>query len=183
MTGCSSETLTICSVGVIVDIEQRNLRAAGVWIKSHAEAIFNTTYWSITPEEGDTVRFTQTPDAFYISTLYAPNDTLVLTSPVPYVEGDEVTVVGGNMSGTVVPSELSDGRLTLNISEDVRNADEYAWVFKIAFGGVNSTNGGGSGGSGSGSGDGNGNGNGAQSLGGSSVLALTVSLGLMLFLF
>lgn len=182
MTGCSSETLTLCSVGVIVDIEQRNLRAAGVWIKSHAEAIFNTTYWSITPEEGDTVRFTQTPDAFYISTLYAPNDTLVLTSPVPYVEGDEVTVVGGNMSGTVVPSELSGGRLTLNISEDVRNADEYAWVFKIDFGGANSTSGGGSGGSGNGSGDGNGSGNGAQSLGGSSVLALAVSLGLMLFL-
>lgn len=178
-----NEELTVCPLGVIVDIEQRNLRAAGVWIKSHAEAIFNTTYWSITPEEGDTVRFTQTPDAFYISTLYAPNDTLVLTSPVPYVEGDEVTVIGGNLSGTVVPSELSDGRLTLTISEDVRNADEYAWVFKIAFGGANSTNGGGNGGSGSGSGDGgDGSGNGAHALGSSSLLALALSLGAMLLL-
>lgn len=182
MTGCAIERLTICPLGVIVDIEQRNLRAAGVWIKSHAEAIFNTTYWSITPEEGDTVRFTQTPDAFYISTIYAPNDTLVLNSPVPYVDGDEVTVVGGNMSGTVVPSQLSDGRLTLTISEDVKNADEYAWVFKIAFRGVSSTNGGGSGGSSSGSGDGDGSGNGAQALRGSSVLALAVSLSLMGFL-
>lgn len=126
------------------------------------------------------MRFTQTPDAFYISTLYAPNDTLVLTSPVPYVEGDDVTVVGGNLSGTVVPSELSDGRLTLTISEDVKNADEYAWVFKIAFGGNNSTNGTGNGGSGSGSGDGSGNG--AQSLGSSSALALALSLSLILFL-
>lgn len=164
-----------------MDISQRNLREAGVWIKSHAEAIFNTTYWSITPEEGETVRFTQTPDAFYISTLYAPNDTLVLSSPVPYVEGDEVTVVGGNASGTVVPSELSDGKLTLTISEDVRNADEYAWVFKIAYGGTNSTGGGGgSGGTGSGSGDAEQNG--AQALRGSSVLALAVSLGMMLLL-
>lgn len=171
--------------GVIVDIEQRNLRAAGAWIKSHAEAIFNTTYWSITPEEGDAVRFTQTPDAFYISALYAPNDTLVLASPVPYVEGDEVTVVGGNLSGTVVPSGLSDdGRLTLTVSEEVRGADEYAWVFKIAFGGVNGTGGGGgdgSSGGGSGGGD-DGSGNGAHALGSSSVLALAVSLGVMLLL-
>jgi alpha-L-fucosidase len=168
--------------GIIVDVSQRNLRAAGVWIKSHAEAIFNTTYWSITPEEGETVRFTQTPDAFYISTLYAPNDTLVLTSPVPYVQGDEVTVVGGNASGTVVPSELSaDGKLTLTISEDVRNADEYAWVFKIAYGGRNSS-GGGAGGEGVGNGSGGGAANGAHILGSSSVLGLGVSLGMMLFL-
>lgn len=79
------------------------------------------------------MRFTQTLDAFYITTLYAPNDTLVLTSPVPYIEGDEVTVVGGNLSSTVVPSELSNGNLTLTISEAVRDADEYAWVFKIAY--------------------------------------------------
>lgn len=128
------------------------------------------------------MRFTQTPDAFYISTLYAPNDTLVLNSPVPYVEGDEVTVVGGNKSGTVVPSELSDGRLTLTISEDVRNADQYAWVFKIAFGSVNSTNGGGNGGSGSGDGTGDGNGSGAHALGSSSLLAFALSLGVMLLL-
>lgn len=120
--------------GTIIAIEQENLRTAGVWIKSHEEAIFNTTYWTITPEEGDTVRFTQTPDAFYISTLYAPNDTLVLTSPVPYVVGDQVTVVGGNLSGTVVPSELlANGSVRLNVSEEVRDADEYAWVFKISY--------------------------------------------------
>lgn len=121
-------------LGTIIDIEQRNLRAAGTWIKSHAEAIFNTTYWSVTPGEGSAVRFTQTLDVFYITTLYAPNDTLVLTSPVPYLEGDEVTVVGGNLSGTEVPSEISEGNLTFTISEDVRKADEYAWVFKIAYG-------------------------------------------------
>ncbi|ROW11961.1 hypothetical protein VPNG_05232 [Cytospora leucostoma] len=119
--------------GTIIAIEQDNLRAAGTWIRSHAEAIFNTTYWSVTPEEGAAVRFTQTLDAFYITTLYAPNETLVLTSPVPYIVGDEITVVGGNLSGTVIPSELSNGNLTLTISEDVRDADEYAWVFKIAY--------------------------------------------------
>lgn len=84
------------------------------------------------------MRFIQTPDAFYIMSLYAPNETLVLNSPIPYVAGDQVTVVGGNMSGTVVPSELlSNGSVRLNVSSDVKNADQYAWVFKISYDAVN----------------------------------------------
>ncbi|THY27539.1 glycoside hydrolase [Aureobasidium pullulans] len=123
--------------GTIVDIEKKNLRDAGRWIKSHGEAIFNTTYWFITPEEGETIRFTQTADAFYILTLYPPNATLVLDSPVPYVAGDTVIVVGGNMTGSVVPSRLlANGSLELTISDAVRASDEYSWVFKIPFGGV-----------------------------------------------
>lgn len=129
--------------GTIIAIEQENLRAAGVWIHQHAEAIFNTTYWFVTPEEGDAVRFTQNSNAFYITTLYAPNATLLLDSPVPYVPGDAVTVVGGNMSGVVVPSQLlGNGSLQLTISEDVRGADQYSWVFKISFDGANVTYGG-----------------------------------------
>ncbi|KAK6440978.1 hypothetical protein LTR95_002801 [Oleoguttula sp. CCFEE 5521] len=125
--------------GTIIDVEQRNLRAAGKWIKSHSEAIFNTTYWFITPEEGQAVRFTQNTDAFYITTLYAPNATLVLDSPVPYVSGDQITVVGGNMSGAVVPSRLmANGSLEITVSDAVQAADQYAWVFKIGFGGVQS---------------------------------------------
>ena len=123
--------------GTIIAIEQENLRAAGEWIKSHAEAIFNTTYWFIAPEEGPKVRFTQNANAFYITTLYPPNSTLVLDSRVPYVEGDKVEVVGGSMAGTVVPSRLlRNGSLELTISENVSNADQYSWVFKIPFGGV-----------------------------------------------
>lgn len=154
--------LTPGNIGTIIAIEQENLRAAGVWIKSHAEAIFNTTYWAITPEEGLAIRYTQTLDAFYITTLYAPNSTLVLTSPVPYVSGDQVTVVGGNMSGTVVPSELlANGSLQLNVSDEVRDADEYSWVFKITYDGANSTPGsttGGGNGTGGASGSGSANG-------------------------
>jgi alpha-L-fucosidase len=123
--------------GTIIEVEQRNLRIAGAWIKEHAEAIFNTTYWFVTPEEGQAVRFTQNANAFYIATLYPPNGTLVLDSPVPYVEGDEVRVVGGNMSGTVVPSRLlANGSLELTIGEEVKDADRFAWVFKIGFGGA-----------------------------------------------
>lgn len=97
------------------------------------------------------MRFTQTVDAFYLTALSAPNDSLVVDAPVPYVPGlDQVTVVGGSLAGTVVPSDvLANGSLRLNVSEDVRNADQYAWVFKIAY--DNSSSGSGSGGSTSGS--------------------------------
>ncbi|KAL1838777.1 hypothetical protein VTK73DRAFT_4241 [Phialemonium thermophilum] len=88
----------------------------------------------ITPGEGDVVRFTQTPSAFYITTLAAPNATLDIASPVPYQHGDRVTVVGGSKSGAVVPSQLlRNGTLRLQVSEEIQKADQYAWVFKIAL--------------------------------------------------
>ena len=43
--------------GTIDETEQKNLREAGVWIKANVEAIFNTTYWFMTPGSED-VRFT-----------------------------------------------------------------------------------------------------------------------------
>ncbi|KAJ5912287.1 hypothetical protein N7504_001170 [Penicillium tannophilum] len=119
--------------GTIIEIEQQHLRQAGKWIKTHAEAIFNTTYWFITPEEGD-VRFTVSQDAFYIHTITKPNSTLALSSPIPWVEGDQVTVVGGKMHGTVLPSHKSrNGSVVLSVSKEVAAADQYAWVFKIPY--------------------------------------------------
>jgi alpha-L-fucosidase len=118
--------------GTIVEVEQRNLREAGVWIREHGEAVFDTTYWFVTPEEGD-VRFTRTGDAFYMSCIVEPGDMLEIKSPVPWVEGDEVKVVGGNMSGVVVPSERYGEGVRLNLSREVRKSDRYAWVFKIEY--------------------------------------------------
>ena len=153
--------------GTIIEIEQRNLRIAGAWIKEHAEAIFNTTYWFVTPEEGQAVRFTQNSNTFYISTLYPPNGTLVLDSPVPYIDGDGVTVVGGNMSDTIVPSRLlANGSLELTVSEEVKNADRFAWVFKIGFGGVVDESGPGNGSVVNHPSDSNGNSNGSRPSGG-----------------
>lgn len=119
--------------GSILDIEQKHLRQAGNWIKSHAEAIFNTTYWFVAPEEGENIRFTTSKDAFYIHSLAKPNGTLTLECPIPWVKGDEVTVVGGNMDGSVVPSkQLENGSVVLDVNE-VADADQYAWVFKITY--------------------------------------------------
>ncbi|RAO73459.1 uncharacterized protein BHQ10_009471 [Talaromyces amestolkiae] len=120
--------------GTILEVEQTNLRDAGVWIKSHAEAIFNTSYWFVTPEEGQNIRFTTTPEAFYIMSLSQPNSTIVLNSPIPWVPGDKVTVVGGDQHGKIVASQqLSNGSVQFNVSQSVADADRYAWVFKITY--------------------------------------------------
>lgn len=120
--------------GSIVEVEKRNLREAGKWIKSHGEAIFNTTYWHVTPQEGANIRFTTTRDAFYIVALGSPDGTLALESPIPWVEGDQVRIVGGKMAGGVIPSSrLQNGTLVLDVGDEVSSADEYAWVFKIEY--------------------------------------------------
>ena len=120
--------------GTILDVEQNTLRQAGMWIKAHAEAIFNTTFWFVTPQEGDNIRFTTTMDAFYILSIAKPPSMLVLDSPIPWLAGDNVTVIGGNMSGTVVPSKmLANGSVAFNLTDEVIAADQYAWVFKIPY--------------------------------------------------
>ena len=119
--------------GTIIEVEQRNLREAGTWIKSHAEAIFNTTFWFVNCEEGDNLRFTTTMDAFYILVLAQPNATIEIESPVPWMVGDEVNVVGGTMNGTIVPSRAYGAGVQLDISSSIRNADRFAWVFKIEY--------------------------------------------------
>jgi alpha-L-fucosidase len=123
--------------GTILDVEAQNLREAGSWINSHGEAIFNTTYWFVASEEGSDVRFTTKMDAFYVFVMNQVNDTLTLTSPIPWLEGDQVTVVGGRMNGTVVPSNTiilgNQTAVQFHISEEVRTADQWTWVFKITY--------------------------------------------------
>jgi alpha-L-fucosidase len=76
-------------------------------------------------------------DAFYVFMMNQVNDTLTLTSPIPWLEGDQVTVVGGRMNGTVVPSNTiilgNQTAVQFHISEEVRTADQWTWVFKIAY--------------------------------------------------
>jgi len=119
--------------GSLVPVEAENLRTAGKWIKSHAEAIYNTTYWFVTPQE-ESLRFTATLDAFYIFVLEKPEKQVVIQSPVPWRQGDEVVVVGGGMDGVIVDSEQNEDRdLVISVPEEIIDADEVAWVFKIVY--------------------------------------------------
>ncbi|KAI0769990.1 glycoside hydrolase superfamily [Fomes fomentarius] len=120
--------------GTILEVEQKNLREAGMWIKSHAEAVFGTRFWGVTPQEGESLRFMTSEDAFYVLVLDRPEGRLVIESPVPWVQGDKVTIVGGYMAGAVVPSWKGNGRgVVLEVSKEVADADEFVWVFKITY--------------------------------------------------
>ena len=122
--------------GSIPEIMKRYLREAGEWIKAHEESIFSTKYWpSHGPGKGD-FRYTTTDDAFYIHLLRRPdeNKAMVVPDPVPYMDGDKVTVVGGSMHGAVVDAMIDDDdKLVLNVSEEVAATDRFAWTFKIGY--------------------------------------------------
>jgi alpha-L-fucosidase len=123
--------------GSIQETEAQHLREAGAWIKDHAEAVFNTIYWFVAPQEGADVRYTTTVDAFYVLVMNQINGTLTLTSPIPWIEGDQVTVVGGSAHGEVVPSRAvtvdDQTGVLFEISDEVQAADKWTWVLKISY--------------------------------------------------
>ena len=80
--------------GSIPPIMQQRLREIGGWLATNGEAIFDTTYWWRTPEEGS-LRFTVKPgEAFFIIALAWPGDQLIVNSPVPIKSGQIVTLLG-----------------------------------------------------------------------------------------
>jgi len=120
--------------GSIVETEANTLREAGKWIHAHAEAIFNTTYWFVTPEVGSSIRFTQTNDAFYIFTFEKPsNDTLFVEAPLPILDGDKITMLGSNSSNTLAWSKDKDGHLSIHAPKPLVELEDTCWVFKIAY--------------------------------------------------
>lgn len=121
--------------GTVVDAEATNLREAGTWIHAHSEAIFNTTYWFVTPEVAESnIRFTQTDDAFYVLALVKPtNGSLFVDAPVPIFDGDKVTMVGINQTAPLKWSKDDAGSLTIAVPEGFVELDEYCWVFKVEY--------------------------------------------------
>jgi alpha-L-fucosidase len=110
------------------------LKEAGVWIKDHGESIFGTKSWFVTPQEGENIRFAVSENAFYISFLDRPKGVVLIQSPVPWIEGDKVTVIGGKLAGGVVKSwKDSTGKLALEFTKEVLDADRWVWVLKIDY--------------------------------------------------
>ncbi|KAK8157485.1 putative alpha-L-fucosidase [Phyllosticta citrichinensis] len=118
--------------GTIVDVEAQALRAAGVWIKKHAEAIFNSTYWFIEAEEGEHIRFTQTNDAFYILFLEEPvaGQDVVIHAPLPIYDGDIVTVLTEDIE---VKWSRGDDGISFSWPKEMAGKGEYCWVLKIEY--------------------------------------------------
>lgn len=132
--------------GTILEVEEKNLREAGVWIRRHEEAMFNTTYWFVQTEvEDEGIRFTQTVDAFYVMFLTRPvlvredegnGTSVVVTAPVPILAGDVMTALGVGTNGTADPVlewRMEDQRLRIYVDEEVLAKEEYCWVFKLTY--------------------------------------------------
>ena len=83
--------------GRVVDGERVRLREAGGLKYRAWGGIFGTRYWCVTAQVGEDVRATRTEKVFYICVLRtAENGVLEIVSPVPRVEGGEVTVACGS---------------------------------------------------------------------------------------
>ncbi|KAI0018924.1 glycoside hydrolase family 29 protein [Xylariomycetidae sp. FL0641] len=127
--------------GSIVQAEVDTLRGAGVWIRAHGEAIFNTTYWFVQSEvaAGPDVRFTQTDAAFYMLFLERPKvdaGVVSIPAPVPVVDGDAVSLLavdGGDDLGWSVKGEGRDAVLNIEVDESLLDQEEICWVFKIQY--------------------------------------------------
>ncbi|KAL5115079.1 hypothetical protein ACEQ8H_007054 [Pleosporales sp. CAS-2024a] len=122
--------------GTIPDIMQTGLRGAGKWIRERGESIFSTRFWQTTSGTGK-FRYTISDSAFYIHVLDAPTNpgNLLVPDNIPYLEGDHIDVLGGNLNGFVMTaSKNSNGSVTLNLTEDVLSADRYVWTFKVMYG-------------------------------------------------
>ncbi|KAI1046867.1 hypothetical protein LB505_009725 [Fusarium chuoi] len=118
--------------GTIPKQQQLNLLDAGEWIKSHGEGIFGTRYWP-TAQTSGSLRFATKPDAFYIHHVGQPSSPLVIKEPVPWVEGDKVTAVGGSADGTALEVARTDGSLVIQLPDKVVQGDKYIWTIKIAY--------------------------------------------------
>lgn len=120
--------------GTIDATEIAALKAGGKWVNANAEAIFNTTYWFITPELGDNIRFTQTDDAFYILSFAKPAEKFVVHTTLPILNGDIVSMIGAG-NGTVLSwmFEGESGGIVVDVPESLADAGEYCWVFKIDY--------------------------------------------------
>lgn len=128
--------------GTIVQAEVDSLREAGRWIRSHGEAIFNTTYWFVQSEvlgEGLNVRFTQTDDAFYVLFLEKPvvrGGQVRVPASLPILKGDEVSLLAVNGGGNLKWSVVGDkGQRTLHIQvgDKLLDKEQFCWVFKIKY--------------------------------------------------
>ena len=114
---------------------QRQLRAAGDWLKINGEGIYGTrprdgTLWS----EGEMIRYTRSKDRrwVYAFSLQWPGKQLLLTSVMPRA-GSEIHLLGYRE-----PSRWNyDGSrgLTISLPDNLQDANHqpgrYAWTFKI----------------------------------------------------
>lgn len=119
--------------GTIPEVMQERLRGVGSWLATNGEAIYDTTYWWRTPEDG-ALRFTIRPNrAFYIISLTRPGNQVVVHEPVPIAPGDPITLLG--WKGGALHWTEQNGSLTINVPPAAQQTGADAWTFRIGWNG------------------------------------------------
>lgn len=119
--------------GTIHHAMVNTLREAGLWIRVHGEALYNTTYWYIASEEDD-LRFTQTNDAFYILSLEQPVPGLLeVEADVPAVEGDRMAAITLQGEKEVDWGFGEQSGIWINVTQEIVDDDRLCWVFKLKY--------------------------------------------------
>ena len=123
--------------GTIIPEERGPLLEVGKWLNHSGSAIYGTRPWFVQSADSTSgftdVRFTTTTDAFYIIAISRPAGSLDTAAPVPIIEGDQVTLLGG--SGAHLAWSIDKkGILHIDVSdEDLNEIDLPAWAFQITY--------------------------------------------------
>lgn len=123
--------------GTVIPEERGPLLEVGTWLKASGAAIYATRPWFIQPADTTAgltdVRFTTTENAFYIIAISRPSGALATIAPIPIMDGDIITLLGGTgrpLSWTVDEG----GALRVEVSEEELDmVNLLAWAFEVAY--------------------------------------------------
>lgn len=81
------------------------------------------------------IRFTTTPKTFCFVAFDQPSDgTLTIQKRLPIMPGDTIRLLGPGGTRVVLPWSIdNNGRLNVNVSNDLLSEGRFAWSFQISY--------------------------------------------------
>jgi alpha-L-fucosidase len=119
--------------GTVVGPEVTTLQGLGAWLEKAGKSIYATDYWFIGPQESSNIRFTTTPLAFYITTMTLPSPSFTVTSPVPVLTNDTITLLGGSGNPLNFAIAQDTGVVTIDVPASEAAMVSDAWAFEIVY--------------------------------------------------